>query len=652
MSADTRVAASGPGSPGNETSYYGPLTASAVTSFQEKFSADVLAPLGLMSGTGYWGSSTGSKAQELCTTTPSDDSDDDMSGDLDDLLGDSGDDSDDSDEDESDDEPELSGGEASLEDFDYNTGDDNDVEEGNTAEVAELDFDVEDGDVRVARADIGFRLSDEPNNNSEADDEPWDVFEEVTLMADGEEVASMQVDSEDDWLDDDPSDIGGNDYYEVRFTGLDTVVEQGDEAVMQLEVETQSNVDEAGNVEWTTVVDDRGVRARDGEGIDQYVPDGTESDDVSFDVDKEGGDEGLDISRSSEDPDQTIVPVDRDDDSDPMGVFAFDLEADDNDIDVDQVNLNTTFRDLAKDSTFTTSSDSWFGKVVNEATLELDGERFDSDDENVSEIADGSGSEATSTAVADLEFDVDEDFTIEEDETATAFLLLEFNQQQGNYNDGLTVQGAVDDTAPSDYTGLMSSDDLTDGSRYSGITGEGVDDVEGDGNAYGDEHTVLSTGIYSDTPADTTAETRGGDDSDRGFFSFDVDLTAFDEEEVYIEQSATSSFNEVLNGPNSSATTSRTLRDQNYDTETVDGTDYYVIGKGDTEEFTVEYTVSDLNSGDAGDYYMELDTVDFSTETDAENDGGGNDGIDNVRTYNFTPQADYDTDTIFIDEDQ
>lgn len=64
----TMVAASGAGSKGAETSTFGPATKAAVIKFQNKYTAEILAPVGLSAGNGNFFASTRAKANSLCTT--------------------------------------------------------------------------------------------------------------------------------------------------------------------------------------------------------------------------------------------------------------------------------------------------------------------------------------------------------------------------------------------------------------------------------------------------------------------------------------------------------------------------------------------------------------------------------------------------------
>lgn len=62
---DIKVNQTGPGSPGNETSYFGSLTEKAVIRFQEKYKKDILNPWGFKKGTGIVGATTRMKINRL-----------------------------------------------------------------------------------------------------------------------------------------------------------------------------------------------------------------------------------------------------------------------------------------------------------------------------------------------------------------------------------------------------------------------------------------------------------------------------------------------------------------------------------------------------------------------------------------------------------
>jgi peptidoglycan hydrolase-like protein with peptidoglycan-binding domain len=390
---DTRVAATGVGSAGMETEYYGPATAAAVSKMQVKYRAEVLTPSGLVNPTGYFGPSSRAKANAACAAapvtpvTPGDDEDEDESEDEDDMT---------------------LGGEASLDDFQMGAADEDEYEEGSEdAPVAEATYEFQDGDAEISRIDVQLVGSGD-------EQDPWDTFESVSLWVDGDMVAEVDASDEDNYLGDEDDGI-------LRFSGLDIVAMEDEEVDVIVAVTINNSIDLGGDADaWTVAI--LNTRFFDADGVATTLDNDDDSDfesTESFTVEEAGFEDEVIVKTSSSDPDSATLQVEDDSKSDWFTVFIFDLDTDDS---MNDIELNEVVIDLALSQPYNT--------VVDDAELVIDGVTVD--DFDVS---------STTVNNPELSFDVDGDVTIDAGDRVAAELKLRF---KALVVEGTTVEASID----------------------------------------------------------------------------------------------------------------------------------------------------------------------------------------------------------------
>jgi hypothetical protein len=399
---------------------------------------------------------------------------------------------DEEDEDDSSDFDTDNGDEASLEKFDLSSEDD--AEEGEMTRIATVEFDAEDGDFLMERLDLTF---DNALVGAGADNEPWDVFETLHLAIDGDVFADADIDDEDDWNDENNPSV-------FRLSGLDQVVEDGDTLEFEIWVTTQDNVDAPANANWSISIDDEGIRGVDTAGITQYI--GDDNDSVSFGVDEEGGDEEIKIKSSNNDLDSSLLSVDEDDEK-YYEVFVFELEAEENDITVDTLELEVILGNVD------------YNTAINDMKVEMNGNEvddfdvYDVEDTDRNGISDG-GEAAFDFLEVFVVFDIDEEFEINGDDEEEVTVSVEFKKADQD-NDGIG-DGIFD------IAGVKT---IQVGVRS--VDGEGADDVDANSALDGKVHTLTLTDAEI---ANMGWATSGTDSSGVIDFTFTVDNTDSDED--------------------------------------------------------------------------------------------------------------------------
>lgn len=330
----------------------------------------------------------------------------------------------------------LGSDEGDINDVNEVSSDDSDIEEGSTGEIFAFEAEIE-GDVMVDRVDFYMEVVSSTTASEDADD----YFSGAMLMVDGEEVAELDV---EDWDQEDYDLVtnGGtdDDEYRLRFSGLDLVFADGEEPEFVLALMANNSIDSTDRAgEWRVALKNDSIRFVDGQDFTGNAGSAFEED---FGFDEEGEGEELNIRASSDDiNDDATLLVEDDNESDWYDVFVFRLEAEENDIDLDNLVLVVT------------TTDGNYADIVDDVTIEIDGEEFNDFDVDI-----------TDPDAAELTFDIDGDFTISADDTVDVVVKMKFRKVDGNYDDvGVeTVTVAVDSV---EGEGASDVEDLT------GVTG-------------------------------------------------------------------------------------------------------------------------------------------------------------------------------------
>jgi len=544
--------------PAGATGYFGEQTRSALAQFQLQN--------GISPAVGYFGPLTRSKVNALCTVqppAPNPNPGNNNGG-----------------NDNTDNTSALKGGEATIENFQVISGDDTSLQEGQkNVAVIDIKFDVEDGDIQVSRVDLGFTPE---NSNNEQD--PWDVFSEVSLWNDDERVARVDASDEDNWEEDAPS----NGDYRLRFSGLKWIVREGDTANLTVKVTTLGNIKGANDGEvWDIFVGENGIRATDSEKSTIYAGDNDET--ITIDIDESGSEDGLVVKRSDSDPDATTLQLKDDARSGFIKVFAFDLDTDDSAEDVE-------IRKLPIELTVSSGTVSTF---MRDARIKVDGKTY-----TKKTITDGS----TNTML--FEFNRGE-FVIDGGDRVTVEVEVEFKALASS-NEGVTIAGEVD---------------------LSGIVAKASENLESNqisGSAMGETHVMRTKGIIGAVDGKSASVTSvDGSNNDYATYSIEVEVTAFGQD-VYIPTDvATAITYQLENGSGSAlgdtgtAVLSSSAREQG---------NYFRISEGDTKTITLEVTYKPGVATTAA--RLQLLTVEFAGSTTAPN-----------QSWSAVPSNNYETAT-------
>ena len=446
-------------------------------------------------------------------------------------------------------------------------GDDDELysdEKGQEAFTFEVEAEEEGSDVLIERVDLTFSIAGD-------DTRGWKVLEVVALEVDGDEVASMDVDSKSDWR--------GSSDDTVRLANVNTVVEADEKVEFSVMLDTaELDLD---SVDTDITLTNVEVRYIDEAGITNY--ESATSTKTATAKTLTGID--FDLDENNDNPDDETYSLNEDVD----GVVAFvnDLQIDDESGTVEDVTV--TFGFDADLSAFDIDD------LVSDARFIIDGDEYDADDVNAI-AAGGPGSTFT------IDFDLDE-MEVEIDDEFEVSVELDLNELDTAVAAEAAFIGVELKAISIDFSGEDSSEDA-----YGPIT-ENVDNAP---------EINLSAGALTLEDSDVDGYNEIGSDDLAAKAKFVVELKADGDEDMRV--------NGLMFKYNNAAATATvpsgytvTVKDGDGDAVALTaGTTTFAtafdINDGSSEEFTV--TVIYDNTGIAtGEYELELDSVSWTEDT-------------------------------------
>lgn len=432
---------------------------------------------------------------------------------------------------------EILSGEASLDRFEVRDGDDTNLEEGDkNKEIMEISFEVNDGDIKLNRIDIGFS-PDEANDEKD----PWDTYDTVSVWNGTKKIAEIDASREKNWREDHPTD--GD--YTLRLSGLSYVVKKNHELKLTVKATVQKSVKGTGDGEiWNVFIPDNGIRSFDADNAVVYA--GDTADSVTLNIDTEGYRDEIIIRRSDDDPDASTLQLKDNARSGYIEVLAFDIDTDDSTHDID-------IRELPIELTV---SKGTLEDYMRDIKLVTDGKTY-TKETTVNGL----------TGIVTFEFDRG-DFTIDVGDRITVSVEIDFRALD-NENEGTTITGAVH---ASDIE-AEGADDLTDSQLQS--------------SAIGETHTLRTKGQNSSDPVmEAKVTSVSGALNDYVTFSGTLTLTPFGQD-AYIPTDGTGITYQLTDALGSPLAASGTA--VIYSSARESG-NYFVIREGESKTLTIDVT--------------------------------------------------------------